>query len=590
MRHLIDTLLSLLIPSVILIHLFLAPYTKVEESFNIQATHDILTYGIPWGTTWEHTGLWLREHYDHLTFTGSVPRTFVGPLSLAGVSWPFLRFGAGHGGEVRGQLVVRTVLGLYNACCLMVFRNGVARAFGRNAANWYTVFQASQFHMMYYASRTLPNFFAFGLTTLAMRNLLPHAVGSPAARSSRRRQELALTLLTIAGTVFRSEIAVLLASQTLYLYFRPYVRLPILSIIPAGLLGAFIGLTLTVPVDSFFWQRWPLWPELTGFIYNIVEKQSSNWGTSPWHFYFTSALPRLLFNPFLYQICLPFTLSISILRRQALDILLPNLLFVAVYSSQPHKEWRFIIYIIPSFLAVASAGASWIWTRRAKSFVYRVLSLALVASTLASFMASLGMLAVSRLNYPGAEALNRLHALAGNDTGVVKVHMDTLACMTGVTRFMERAPPVLADAQGAFWVYDKTEEEEKLLDPLFWEGFDYALAERPERVIGSWHVLSTVEGYAGVAIMRPDEGWEQAMEDVRAVQKLWTESRWRKDGLGTARQCVREMSLGRLESVTRKFVTKGWWVRMKMEPRIRILKKAGMPGGTPVEPEQAMEG
>ena len=202
------------------------------------------------------------------------------------------------------------------------------------------------------------------------------------------------------------------------------------------------------------------------------------------------------------------------------------------------------------------------------------------------------MLAVSRLNYPGAEALNRLHALAGNDTGIVKVHMDTLACMTGVTRFMERAPPVLGDAQGAFWMYDKTEEEEKLLDPLFWEGFDYALAERPERVIGSWHVLSTVEGYAGIAIMRPEEDWEQAVEDLRALQRLWLDGAWGEDALGTARNWVSEISLGRLMSVFRKFGTKGWWVRMKMEPRIRILKRARMPGsveeseGAPVEEQE----
>ena len=194
------------------------------------------------------------------------------------------------------------------------------------------------------------------------------------------------------------------------------------------------------------------------------------------------------------------------------------------------------------------------------------------------------MLAVSRLNYPGAEALNRLHLLAGNDTGVVKVHMDTLACMTGVTRFMERAPPVLGDAQGTFWVYDKTEEEEKLLDPLFWEGFDYALAERPERVIGSWQVLSIVDGYAGVAIMKPEDGGQQAMEDVRRVQQLWTESQWREDGLGTARRWIDELSVGRMQSVVRKLVTKGWWVRMKTEPRIRILKRERMPGSMPPEP------
>ena len=60
---------------------------------------------------WAHMGLWLREHYDHLTFTGSVPRTFVGPLALAGASWPFLRFGPEYGGEIRGQLVGKLEVG-----------------------------------------------------------------------------------------------------------------------------------------------------------------------------------------------------------------------------------------------------------------------------------------------------------------------------------------------------------------------------------------------------------------------------------------------------------------------------------------------
>ena len=204
------------------------------------------------------------------------------------------------------------------------------------------------------------------------------------------------------------------------------------------------------------------------------------------------------------------------------------------------------------------------------------------------------MLAVSRLNYPGAEALNRLHELAGNDTGVVKVHMDTLACMTGVTRFMERAPPVLGDSQGAFWVYDKTEDEERLLDPLFWEGFDYALAERPERVIGSWRVLAIVEGYAGMTVVRPEDGWEQAVDDVRALRHLWTEGLGSGDGMRIGvRRLVGELSVGKARSLIRVLLTKGWWVGMKMEPRIRILKRAGMlegtSAGTSVEVEPELE-
>lgn len=375
----------------------------------------------------------------------------------------------------------------------------------------------------------------------------------------------------MTGVVFRSEVAILLACHTAYLFLHPHIRLPLSSIIPAGLIGTLLGLTLTVPVDSFFWQKWPLWPELVGFIYNIVDKQASNWGTQPWHFFFTSALPRLLFNPLVYQICIPFTLFLAILRRSAFDVLIPNIVFLVIYSFQPHKEWRFIIYVVPPILAVAGAGASWIWTRRTKSFVYRVLSLALVASTLASFVASFGMLAVSRLNYPGAEALNHLHDLASYNAGVVKVHMDTLACMTGVTRFMEKPAPVLGDETATFWVYDKTEDEHRLMDPIFWESFDYALAERPERVIGKWHVVDTVEGFAGVGLVGPGQDVKNDHADLDHLNGLWRRTQFDGGALDELKQVGRHFWNGGFETLMRKYITRGWWLKLKMEPRIKIL-------------------
>jgi alpha-1,6-mannosyltransferase len=76
----------LLIPTVILIHLFVAPYTKVEESFNMQAIHDILIHGIPM----ENPAQFFSTNYDHVSFPGSVPRTFTGALMLAGLSRPWI--------------------------------------------------------------------------------------------------------------------------------------------------------------------------------------------------------------------------------------------------------------------------------------------------------------------------------------------------------------------------------------------------------------------------------------------------------------------------------------------------------------------
>jgi alpha-1,6-mannosyltransferase len=63
--------------------------------------------------------------------------------------------------------LVRGVLGLLNAAALVAFGRSVQTAFGNSAGVWYALFQASQFHVIYYASRTLPNMFAFVFSKLA---------------------------------------------------------------------------------------------------------------------------------------------------------------------------------------------------------------------------------------------------------------------------------------------------------------------------------------------------------------------------------------------------------------------------------------
>jgi alpha-1,6-mannosyltransferase len=91
-----------------------------------------------------------------------VPRTFVGAVVLAGISRPVLSLL----GWQHGQLVVRAVLGLFNAYGLLRYKNGVDKAFGKAVGRWYILLQMSQFHVIYYASRTLPNMFAFGISKI----------------------------------------------------------------------------------------------------------------------------------------------------------------------------------------------------------------------------------------------------------------------------------------------------------------------------------------------------------------------------------------------------------------------------------------
>ncbi|KAL0938748.1 Alg9-like mannosyltransferase [Colletotrichum truncatum] len=566
---LLDFLLLGLIPSLITIHLLLAPDTKVEESFNIQATHDVLVYGTPT----HDVAARLRASYDHFDFPGAVPRTFVGPVLLAGVGGPLVSVV----GFAHAQLVVRALLGLANAAVLIVFARGLGKGLGVGVQRWWVLLLASQFHIIFYASRTLPNMFAFALTTLAAANLLPH----PDPQAWSPRQRVSISLLVFAAAIFRSEVAVLLATTGLYLLLAGQTT--ILRLVRPFLVSFTVALVVSVPLDSYFWQK-PLWPELWGFYYNAVLGSSSNWGVSPWHFYFTSALPRLLVNPLTIVLLIPLALTQPATSRVARGLVIPSLLFVAIYSIQPHKEARFIFYAVPPLTAAAAQGANFIFSRRAKSPLFALASLVLCLSVVAAFAASTAMLLLSSLNYPGGDALRQLHTLVGPgptrgrspaSSSVTAVHTDVLSCMTGVTLFgqnragLPRNPHSRAlenslnsDAKTAAAVpvltFDKTEDKSVLADPGFWSRFDYVLAEDPASVKGGqWDTVGVVQGYAGIEVLRPGAKVASgAGEDEEAGEKV----------LG------RGLLVKRLRDQVRK-LTGGWWVGPRMEPRIRILKR-----------------
>ncbi|KAL3117202.1 hypothetical protein niasHT_007605 [Heterodera trifolii] len=162
-----------------------APFTKVEESFNVQAIHDMVYHRMN------------LTQYDHLEFPGVVPRTFAGPFSIASVLFPFAPFFAFFSVE-------------------------------------------NQFHFLFYASRPLPNTFAMALVLLVFQKLLDfrflHAAVFATVATFLFRFELLLLFgpaFLFAFAVYWRHISVL---KTLLVGFCSLIIALILSVLLDSLL------------------------------------------------------------------------------------------------------------------------------------------------------------------------------------------------------------------------------------------------------------------------------------------------------------------------------------------------------------------
>ena len=127
-----------------------------------------------------------------------------------------------------------------------------------------------------------------------------------------------------------------------------------LRIIKFGILYSLLFIFLTVSIDSYFWGKL-VWPELQVLYFNTYMNKSSDWGVSPFYWYFLNALPKSLTACIpLIAVALFYQPRNSIVDREVLYILFPAVIFVSLYSILPHKELRFIF---PSLTLFTLAGA-----------------------------------------------------------------------------------------------------------------------------------------------------------------------------------------------------------------------------------------
>uniref|UniRef100_A0A672YKQ7 Mannosyltransferase n=1 Tax=Sphaeramia orbicularis TaxID=375764 RepID=A0A672YKQ7_9TELE len=215
-RNVLGLPLLFLLIAVSLLHLFICPFTKVEESFNLQATHDILYHRLDFDKVRTFVLLFSMTIMTPCV----VPRTFLGPLFLSALCSPVVSL---FNLLDASKFYTSSLLGVCVIGSLWHMQREVRRQFGSTVAVLFCLICASQFHLMFYSTRTLPNVFALPIVLVAFTSWMAQKHGC-----------------FITGV---------------------------------------LSLALTVAVDTFFWRK-TLWPEGQVLWYNTVLNKSSNWGIS----------------------------------------------------------------------------------------------------------------------------------------------------------------------------------------------------------------------------------------------------------------------------------------------------------------------
>ncbi|XP_033105579.1 dol-P-Man:Man(7)GlcNAc(2)-PP-Dol alpha-1,6-mannosyltransferase-like isoform X2 [Anneissia japonica] len=386
---------------------------------------------------------------------------------------PFVTFFSLIGAsKVISQVIVRFFLGVCVLLSLNQYRKSIRIRFGQDVAKYVMIITATQFHFAFYMTRPLPNIFALTAVLVAISAWI------------NDRPAVFISLSAFAIIIFRAELAILMGLMLLMELVNG--RISIVTLLKHAVPAGVVCLGLTVLVDSYFWQRL-LWPEGEVLWYNTIMNKSSNWGTLPFLWYFYSAIPRALSSSLLL---VPVGAYVDLRIR---TFLLPAIGFVFLYSFLPHKELRFIIYVIPILNTAAARAVCHFFNNRKKSILMTLMSLAIVGHFVVNIAMTSGFLYLSYHNYPGGDAINRLHQLIPKEENI-HVHIDVATAQTGVSRFTQ-----LNDN----WIYNKTEDltpgglDMMSYDVIFISASDENGPElSPYK--SSHYILDHVKGYGGI--------------------------------------------------------------------------------------------
>ena len=395
-------------------------------------------------------------------------------------------------------------------------------------ANYYLLITASQFHLPYYASRLLPNTFATILVTLSYASWFNNKPYFTAA------------YLVFTTAIFRCDILLLLFTIGLTMLIRRELSIKHALII--GVSTGVFSLLLTVPLDSFLWRRL-IWPEFEVWWFNTVDNRSSEYGVMAFHWYFSRALPKgMLLTALLVPLAflkLPesstkqtttkkeskdlqqaTTSRLGMVDLNLLHFFVPVCGFILIYSFLPHKEIRFIFPAIPMFNVCSAYAMSKLHQmsfsdsyyheslkskrRNYKLLILRGIYLCGLGSIACTLLGSMIFMNISKENYPGGVALERLrHHLeqeCSEKWNTIHVHVDVASAMTGVSLFgqryisyrhLNREEDVY---EGPFRI-DKSGYEEENSNKGSTEIASFTHLVTEQRSVEGYHVIDTIQGH-----------------------------------------------------------------------------------------------
>ena len=129
-------------------------------------------------------------------------------------------------------------------------------------------------------------------------------------------------------------------------------------------------------------------------------------------------LPKLLLGS------LPLSLIGAVIDSRVRSLLFPAVSFIALISCLGHKEWRFIIYVVPIFNIAAAHGASYLFViisssnhgdlrtyscARKPLILRRIFILITTSIITANVLVTIIFTLSSLWNYPGGEAMTVFH-------------------------------------------------------------------------------------------------------------------------------------------------------------------------------------